>query len=62
MGADLLDNVQSGRNPEAAAIYMAPQVQAHHIQSLNGEAPTGAELIELTSVVYRVAGETIVEY
>lgn len=111
-----LDNVRSGRNPEAAAIYMAPQVQAHqvqsereetlirtpedyaahvrefqrafgpftftvealiaqgdlvsvrwrqmghHIQSLNGEAPTGAELIELTSVVYRVADGKIVEY
>lgn len=38
------------------------QQMGHHIQSLNGEAPTGAELIELTSVVYRVAGEKIVEY
>lgn len=111
-----LDNVRSGRNLEAAAIYMAPQVQAHqlqseqeetlirtpedyaahvrefqrafgpftftvealiaqgdlvsvrwrqmghHLQSLNGEVPTGAELIELTSVVYRVADGKIVEY
>ncbi|MFT9449292.1 hypothetical protein [Gluconobacter japonicus] len=32
MGADLLDNVRSGRNPEAAAIYMASQVQAHQVQ------------------------------
>lgn len=111
-----LGEVRSGRDPDAAALYLAPQVQAHqvtaegpttilrtpsdyaahvrdflaafgpftltveelfasgdrvfvrwrqegrHLQSLDGEAPTGAPLVELTSVVYRVRRGRIVEY
>ncbi|WP_255029249.1 ester cyclase [Acetobacter persici] len=113
---NFLENVRSGRNPDASALYFAPFVRAHqvqsedeqtlirtpadyaahvreflttfgafsfsienllaeknlvhvrwrqvgrHIGSLNGEKPTGAKLVELTSAVYRVEEGKIVEY
>src|SRR4051794_19111504 len=34
----------------------------HHLASIDGERPTGAPLLELTSAVYRVADGKIVEY
>lgn len=34
----------------------------HHLKSLNGEQPTGRELLELTSAVYRVHDNKIVKY
>lgn len=111
-----LSDVRSGRDPDAASLYFAPEVAAHqltaegervvmrspadyaahvreflklfgpfeltidellvdgdkayvrwtqrghHLHSLDGEAPSGRPLVEITSVVYRVAGGRIVEY
>ncbi len=111
-----LSDVRSGKKPEAAASYLAPQVLAHqmtsegvqtvvrtpqnytqhvrdflvlfgsfeltieelistndrvfvrwrqtgcHCRSIAGETPTGRALVEITSVVYRIADSRIVEY
>lgn len=43
-------------------VYVRWTQRGHHLHSLDGEIPSGRPLVEITSVVYRVADGRIVEY
>jgi predicted ester cyclase len=43
-------------------VFVRWRQNGRHLVSLDGEKPTGAKLVELTSVVYRVENGRIVEY
>jgi predicted ester cyclase len=43
-------------------VFVRWKQTGRHLRSINGETPSGRPLIELASVVYRVAGGRIVEY
>lgn len=43
-------------------VYVRWRQRGHHMGSLDGEKPTGAALVEVSSAVYRVEGGRIVEY
>jgi predicted ester cyclase len=43
-------------------VFVRWRQNGRHLVSLDGEKPTGAKLVELTSVVYRVDNGRIVEY
>jgi predicted ester cyclase len=43
-------------------VFVRWRQEGRHLQSLDGEKPTGAPLIEITSVVYRVEAGRIAEY
>ena len=43
-------------------VYVRWRQQGRHLASLDGEKPTGARLVEVSSAVYRVEGGRIVEY
>lgn len=43
-------------------VYVRWRQRGHHVGSFDGETPTGAPLVEVSSAVYRVEGGRIVEY
>lgn len=43
-------------------VFVRWRQTGRHLGSIDGEAPSGKQLIELTSAVYRVTGGRIVEY
>lgn len=43
-------------------VFVRWRQEGRHIRSIAGETPTGGQLVEITSVVYRVENGRIVEY
>lgn len=47
---------------DADKVHVRWKQRGHHLRSLDGEVPSGRPLVEITSVVYRVAHGRIAEY